>query len=130
MNHRRQALKRGIEGEAFVARVLRSWGWEVLHERWHCRWGELDIVAREPAAGEDILVFVEVKARTRAGDWDPRLAVTPTKQQRLWRTAEQFLMAHEAYAAYPCRFDVALVRCRAASGGHRLQQYFKGAFEG
>lgn len=125
---RQRALARGLEGEAFVVRVLQSWGWCVLHQRWHCRWGELDIVAQEPGQ-IDTLVFVEVKARS-AGAWDPRLAVTPVKQQRLWRAAEQFLGAHEALAAWPCRFDVALVSCPTARGGYQLQQYIKGAFEG
>lgn len=125
---RRQALARGVEGEAFVRRILERWGWQVLEERWQCRWGELDLVAQEPGTSGNTLVFVEVKARGRTGAWDPRLAVTAAKQQRLWRTAEQFLIHHEALAGCPCRFDVALVTFSA--GGYRLQQYIKGAFEG
>ncbi len=143
---RQRALQRGQEGEAFVARVLESWGWRVLCRRWHCRWGEIDLVAQEGGtAGEASasLVFVEVKVRS-SGAWDDQgLAVTWQKQQRLQRTAQYFLMRQEAKdkspspsAALPCRFDVALVRCRparpsdpASTAGYSLQQYIKGAFD-
>ncbi|HAX80139.1 MAG TPA: hypothetical protein DCY88_30965, partial [Cyanobacteria bacterium UBA11372] len=35
----------GILGEDFVASWLQAQGWTILHRRWRCRWGELDIIA-------------------------------------------------------------------------------------
>ncbi|MGF1515645.1 MAG: YraN family protein [Elainellaceae cyanobacterium] len=136
---RQRALQRGQQGEAFVARVLESWGWSVLHRRWHCRWGEIDLVAQDLDSTPDAaatLVFVEVKVRS-SGAWDDQgLAVTWRKQQRLWQAARHFLMTHEATAHLPCRFDVALVQCRPARrgspdapDGYSLQRYIKGAFD-
>lgn len=83
-------------------------GYEILHQRWHCRWGELDVVAQFPSPAA--FVFVEVKTRSNQ-NWDLNglLAITPKKREKLWKTAEFFLAQNPAVAAFPCRFDVALV---------------------
>nr|WP_228035550.1 YraN family protein [Oculatella sp. LEGE 06141] len=104
--------------ENIVAQWLMSQGWTILHRRWHCRWGELDLVAyseaiaAQPCPFQAPLSFVEVKAR-RSGNWDANglLAVSSQKQIKLWRTAKAFLAAQPQLSEVPCRFDVALVRC-------------------
>ncbi|MDQ2099831.1 MAG: YraN family protein [Tychonema bourrellyi B0820] len=127
----------GTFGENLVAEWLQQQGWEILHRQWHCRWGEIDIIAlgtdeeceiKEthqdsqfpiphsqcpmPNAPFPTLAFVEVKTRRR-GNWDAdgMLAVTVAKQAKLWQTAEIFLSNHPDLANHSCRFDVALVRC-------------------
>lgn len=120
----------GARAEQQVGEWLTAAGWELLHHRWHCRWGELDWVAiappRPPAPRS--LVFVEVKARSR-GSWDANglEAITPTKQARLWQAAELFLAEFPDLAELPCRFDVVLVR----QAGDRLylHQHIAHAFE-
>ena len=39
----------GILGEDFVASWLQAQGWTILHRRWRCPWGELDIIAQQGA---------------------------------------------------------------------------------
>jgi putative endonuclease len=115
-------------GENLVAEWLQQQGWEILHRQWRCRWGEIDIIALGrgqeseinrgnanspfPIPHSQTLAFVEVKTRRR-GNWDAdgMLAVTTTKQAKLWQTAEIFLSTRPDLAHNSCRFDVALVRC-------------------
>ncbi|MEG4053971.1 MULTISPECIES: YraN family protein [unclassified Microcoleus] len=164
----------GTLGENLVADWLQQQGWEILHRQWHCRWGEIDIIAlgRDeeseinrgnenspfpiphspfPIPHSQTLAFVEVKTRRR-GNWDAggMLAVTTTKQAKLWQTAEIFLSTHPDLANNYCRFDVALVRCEpsqqnskrilpaftaansqsAVTGNYRLtlEEYIRSAF--
>lgn len=99
----------GDRGEALVAHYLHQQGWAIVAQQWHCRWGELDLVAQH--ANADVgMAFVEVKTRRRLGlDQGGRLAITPQKQQKLWLAAQLFLAEHDSYAHLPCRFDVAIV---------------------
>ncbi len=121
-----------------MAHWLKSQGWIILDRRWRCRWGEIDIVALyveeghggQGGQGGDLsslspppplssslpiclsptLAFVEVKTRSPK-NWDAggRNAIASSKQVKLWRTAQMFLVAHPDKADYPCRFDVAIV---------------------
>ena len=107
----------GLYGEQLVETWLIQQGWDILYRRWHCRWGELDIVAQGYSTqrgklGSEMLAFVEVKTRSRDNwDLDGRLSITRTKQRKLWTSARLFLTRHPHLAQLPCRLDVALVSC-------------------
>jgi putative endonuclease len=128
----------GTLGENLVAEWLQQQGWQILHRQWHCRWGEIDIIAlgrdedseinrgnensqfpipnsQFPIPNSQTLAFVEVKTRRR-GNWDAdgMLAVSAAKQAKLWQTAEIFLSNHPDLVNHACRFDVALVRCESS----------------
>ncbi len=166
----------GALGEDLVAKWLAECGWNILHRRWRCRLGEIDIIAEykgkeegvrgkgvredgedggemiylySPSSPSNTLAFIEVKTRS-AGNWDAggRDAITFRKQQKLWRTAQLFLVKYPQKADFNCRFDVALVFSKAISknldtsknsqslasttvSGYylALQEYIAGAFD-
>ena len=97
----------GDRGEILVAQLLQANGWKILEIQWRCRWGELDLVARD----RQWLLFIEVKTRSnRNWDADGSLAVNLKKQAKIVKAASIFLSQHPQLATLCCRFDVALVR--------------------
>ncbi|MGB8700408.1 MAG: YraN family protein [Thermosynechococcaceae cyanobacterium] len=108
----------GQLGENLVSQWLQQQGWSIVARGWTSRWGELDIVARKQGDRDDCLAFVEVKTRS-GGNWDEGglVAITRSKQTKLWKTAQLFLAQHPSWAEMPCRFDVALVNARSKPQG-------------
>ncbi|WP_413166304.1 YraN family protein [Capilliphycus salinus ALCB114379] len=113
----------GTWGEQLVQTWLNQQGWEIIAHQYRCRWGEIDLIAREAGGqvkskSDSTVVFVEVKTRSKRNwDEDGLLAITPSKQAKLIKSAQTFLSDRPELADFPCRFDVALVRC------DRLKEY-------
>ena len=105
-------------GESEAARYLRRLGWEILETNWHCRYGEIDIVARQGEA----LVFVEVKARRSRSFGLPEEAITPAKQRRLLRSAWTYL-EDRGLQGSPWRVDVIAIEGRPGLPPRRLDHY-------
>lgn len=106
----------GQLGETLVASWLNQQNWQILHRRWRCRWGEIDLIAERclTQSKAKTLAFVEVKTRSQ-GNWDADglMAITPTKQAKLKQAAQLFLAQNPEKEDFPCQFDVALVRSQA-----------------
>lgn len=98
----------GRMGEDYTAEYLTRRGAAILARNWHCRWGELDIVA---ALGE-VVAFVEVKTRRSGAMVTPLQAVTPAKIRRTVLAACAYL--EQTGCGLQPRFDVAAV---TVSGG-------------
>ncbi|MEV0028045.1 YraN family protein [Nocardia sp. NPDC050793] len=105
----KQAL--GAYGEELAARFLQDAGMEIVVRNWRCRYGELDLIARD----SDTTAFVEVKTRSGLGFGTPAEAVTFTKQQRIRRLALLWL-AEQDGPWRRIRFDVISV---LIAPGHR-----------
>ena len=110
----------GNRGEAEVARYLRKKGYTLLASQWRCRFGELDLVARDRRG---IVCFVEVKLRTRGGTEAGEAAVTPLKRRRMVEAARCYLGAHPEHADRCVRFDVVTV---TAEGVRHVPDAFSG----
>jgi putative endonuclease len=97
----------GALGEQVAVDHLTAMGLRVLTRNWRCRYGELDVIAADDAAG--VAVFVEVKTRTSDQFGDVVEAVTPQKLRRLRRLAGLWLAAQdESWSTV--RIDVVGVR--------------------
>ncbi len=115
--------KLGSLGEDYAAAWLAAQGWRILDRNWHCRYGELDIVAMN---SESCLVFIEVKTRRATRFGTPQEAVTQAKQRNLRRAAVQWLQAPDHHIKHRgMRFDVITVMLR---DGQPNVQHIKGAF--
>ncbi|RDI69484.1 YraN family protein [Nocardia pseudobrasiliensis] len=97
-------LALGAHGEELAARYLRAAGMRIVDRNWRCRYGELDLIARDAA----VTAFVEVKTRTGLSFGRPAEAVTRTKQRRIRRLAVLWLEAHPG-PWVRIRFDVVSV---------------------
>ncbi len=93
----------GLKGEQAAKRCLRRKGYQILETNYQCRFGELDLIARD----RDCLVFCEVKTRSSGMIAAPQESVTYSKQQKMIKTAQYYLQQHglEGFA----RFDVLAV---------------------
>ncbi|HAV61734.1 MAG TPA: YraN family protein, partial [Verrucomicrobiales bacterium] len=81
------------------------------------RGGEIDLVLRDP---DGTLVFVEVRARTRATHGGAAATVSAAKQRSLIFAARHYLQAWPSPP--PCRFDV------VAIDGDRIE-WLRAAFD-
>lgn len=81
----------GDYGERVAAEHLRSIGMVVLATQWTCKFGEIDIVARDGST----LVICEVKTRTSTRYGGPFEAITGQKAARLRRLASHWLEVHD-----------------------------------
>ena len=90
----------GAWGEALAADYLRAKHYKVVAANYACRFGEIDIIARN----RDYLVFVEVKLRKNARFAAAREYVNRQKQDRIRITASIYL-AENPTKLQP-RFDV------------------------
>ena len=111
----------GKSGEDLACRELERRGYVIVARRYRVRGGELDVIARD---GETI-VFVEVKTRAGRMFGEAAEAVTPLKQLRMTRLAEEYLMRHHLVDC-PCRFDVVSIH---ADAGVQVVEVIQNAFD-
>lgn len=114
--------QKGNKGEDFAAEYYRKLGYEITQRNFHCRGGEIDIIAEN---GEYI-IFVEVKTRADNSLYLPREAVDERKQKKLTLAAMKYL-SQSGNEKQP-QFDVFEVYSR----GDRIYKFqrIENAFEG
>jgi putative endonuclease len=98
----RQSL--GRLGESLAAAELRRRGYAISATNFRTRFGEIDIVCEK----DDVVAFVEVKARRTASRGHAAETITGWKRRRIAAMALDYL----AYSGRPhrrCRFDVVAI---------------------
>ena len=78
----------GVIGESIAAAELVKAGYKIIKRNYHSRYGEIDIIA----TNKNILAFVEVKTRTSLTYGEPKEAVTFKKQQKIKKTALDYIL--------------------------------------
>ena len=90
----------GAFGEDAACRYLKRHGYRIEGRNYSCRFGEIDIIARD----RRYVVFVEVKLRRDASHGTAAEFVTLPKQRRVIAAAERWLQQHPT--DLQPRFDV------------------------
>lgn len=92
----------GAKYEDMAAEFLAGKGYVIIERNVTTPYGEIDIVAIDGG----VLVFCEVKYRSRRGFGSPLEAVDVRKQNRISKSALYFLARKKQGAERACRFDV------------------------
>lgn len=112
----------GNYGENLAKKFLKKAGYKVLITNYTKRSGEADIIAIEKRSArrkreeyksmpkdvqkEDVVVFIEVKARTNKEFGTPSDAVNKVKQQKYLSIARSFFMLNPRFQGMNYRFDI------------------------
>jgi putative endonuclease len=108
---------RGRRAEELAAAYLQQQGLALVERNYRCRYGEIDLIARDGAT----LVFVEVRMRSADRYGGAAGSITAAKRARLLRAARHYLA--RVRPAPACRFDALLV-----SGDHASIEWLPNAF--
>lgn len=103
----------GQAAEDLAAAYLVKHGLRIVARNFHCRGGEIDLVAKD----RKTLVFVEVRLRRNADFGGAGASITRRKQQRIILAARHYLTTL-ADQAPDCRFDCVLL---ASTEGDQIE---------
>ena len=99
--------KIGSEKEEEAAEYLQEQGYEIVDRNYHCRFSEIDIIAKELSdEGTEYLCFVEVKYRDSDRYEAPEGVVSYGKQRKISQGAAFYLKEKRLLPDTPVRFDV------------------------
>jgi putative endonuclease len=93
----------GQQAEARAAVYLEGKGLRIIARNWRCRFGEIDLVAKDGK----LLVFVEVRSRSSRSHGGAAESISIAKRRKLTAAASLYLT--RAGADTPCRFDALLI---------------------
>lgn len=102
INHSKQE---GLKIELFVKDYLEQQGLTLVTSNFHSRFGEIDLIMKD----KEDLVFVEVRYRSNALFGSAAESVNYSKQQKIIKTAQFYLLNEKKYQQLNCRFDVVSV---------------------
>jgi len=108
----------GKDAEDVAAAFLQARKLEILVRNYRCRFGEIDLVARDGMT----LVFIEVRMRRHDRFGGAAQSITATKRAKLLRAARHYIAGMSSPPA--CRFDALLIK-----GADGSVEWIKNAFE-
>jgi len=91
----------GALGENIAEEYLTNMGYIVLDKNFRSKFGEIDIIGKDG----NYIAFIEVKARYGSIYGTPAEAVTPRKQNKIYKTAQLYILKKRIFK-FNFRFDV------------------------
>lgn len=91
----------GDWAEQYALQHLLAQGFTSVKQQYHSRLGEIDLIVEK----QQLLVFVEVKARSNSQFGQVHEMLSLSKQQKIIKTALHFLQHFPQYQEFDYRFD-------------------------
>ena len=107
----------GNFGEDEACKFLIKNGYKIIERNYNCRFGEIDIIAKDG----DCLVFVEVKTRTSSKYGAPGNAVNFYKVKHLTLSARMYIDKNRL-ANYFSRFDIVEIFAKYADNNFMVDK--------
>lgn len=115
----------GQQAEQAALNFLKQQGLTFVARNYHCRQGEIDLVMLDQKS----LVFIEVRYRKSTKFGSSAESVNTSKQQKLIRCAEHYLLHKSKGGAPACRFDVIAIYPSGTSKSSLQFDWIKNAFQ-
>ncbi len=112
----------GKIGEKLACKFLKKHGYKIERKNFRCRYGEIDIIAKD----KNTLCFIEVKARSTVSYGFPEEFVDSRKRKKLFKTATTYITKQQIEET-DMRFDIVAVdlkekKCRLLKNAFELDQ--------
>ena len=114
-------LKRGKTGEEMAYFYLRKKGYRIVARNYRKHYGEIDLIGWE----KSVLVFVEVKLRSRTDHGLPQDAVNLAKRRQISHVAKEYRRRHHLHDIN-YRFDIVSIQ---GNPGQERIEILKDAFK-
>ena len=106
----------GDKGEDEAVKYLIQKGYEIVKRNYGCKFGEIDIVARQ----NETIVFVEVKTRRNGFFGEPQEFVDYKKLERINMAMDCFLSSYHISDDYNLRIDVVEIGFDSYDGNYTI----------
>lgn len=113
----------GAAGEYLAARMLTECGYQIIDRNWRCRFGEIDIICRDPRSAR--LVFAEVKTRTTQQYGGAKRGIGREKYSRLRQLVSLWFSQHPEQGE-GCGARIDLIAIDATAGKVPLITHCRG----
>lgn len=97
-----QTKNKGQQAENQACDYLQKQGLHLLMRNYRTAFGEIDLIFKD----KNMLVFVEVRARSSSAFGGAVASITRLKQQKILKTAQHYLLKNQLHDKMPIRFDV------------------------
>lgn len=97
--------QKGQYAENIALKYLKSQGLQEVQSNFSCKCGEIDLIMSD----KTFLIFIEVRYRNKIHFGHPLETINYTKQQKIIKTIQFFLMQNPNYNQFPCRIDAVAI---------------------
>jgi len=106
----------GKLGEKLARKFLQKRGYHIQETNFHCREGEIDIIAQQ----KDYLVFIEVRTKSSLDFGSPEESITSAKKEKLIASALTYINTHQNLPS-SWRIDVVAIEIDQSGKTKRIE---------